>query len=93
MSDRQAVAGVVARERPAGICHYCRVTEEQVDGDRIRWLGTKRTVCSQPGCIRKFDIDIDREIARQRQTKRKRTPAEIHALKIEERRSRRGASR
>jgi hypothetical protein len=93
VSDRQAIAANVAQSWQPGFCHYCGVTEEQVDGDHIRWLGAKRTVCSQPGCIRRFNSDIDRAIARIRQTQRKRTPADIHALKIEERRARRRASR
>lgn len=91
--ERSAIAVKLARDWPEGICRYCAIAEERVDGDRIRWLGRRRTVCNQPGCVRKFGLDIDRAEKADRRAKRKRTPAEIHELILDEKRRKRPASR
>lgn len=92
-AERQAAAAAVARDWPEGVCHFCGVTAEQVDGDRIRWLGQRRTVCSQPGCVRRLWLAVDQEERRTHQARRKRTPADIHQLKLAEAKARRRASR
>lgn len=81
MNERAAV--LVASSWPAGVCHFCGLTEEHVDGDRVRWFNTSRTVCSQPGCIRQFGFEIDRWELRHRRP-RKLSPADVHELIREE---------
>lgn len=78
---------------PAGVCHYCGITDADVDGDRIGWLTPARCVCNQFACRRKFE-NAKRELARDlRQATRKRTPAEIHELKTKERAAKRRRNR
>jgi hypothetical protein len=63
-----------------GRCRFCGITEDQIDGDRHRWLGDSRTVCAKPACIRAHYAEADRRKFEDRQRNRKRTPAEIHEL-------------
>jgi hypothetical protein len=83
----------VTRSWPSGVCHFCGVLDEQVDGDRIRWADAHRSVCNQPGCLRRFRIEVDREGQRLRAANRRRTPAEVHEQIMKERRERRTAAR
>lgn len=69
-----------------GKCRFCKIDETRVDGDRIGWLGVDRTCCTQHGCVRQHWAEIDR--AKRLRRPRKRTPAEIHQLKIAERSTR-----
>jgi hypothetical protein len=69
-----------------GKCRFCKLTEDRVDGDRISWLGSDHTCCSQYSCVRQHWAEIDR--AKRLRTPRKRTPAEIHELKMRERSAR-----
>jgi hypothetical protein len=72
-------AAVLVRQWPAGVCHFCAITDAEVDGDRVRWLDTWRTVCSQPGCIRQFEAAVAQwEFAHR--GPRKMSPAEVHEL-------------
>lgn len=89
----EAVAAAIARDWPSGRCHYCEITDAEVDGDKVSWLGARRTVCSKPGCVARFRADTAREEMRVRPQRRRRTPADIHELKREEARSRRRAAR
>ena len=74
-----------------GVCRFCGITDEQIDGDRVRWLGESRTVCSKPACIRAHYAAVDRRKSEHRQRTRKLSPAEIHALILKKRkRSRQG---
>jgi hypothetical protein len=76
-----------------GICRFCRITEDQIDGDKRSWLGPSRTVCNNPSCVRAHYADRDRVEVAAKKSRRKRTSAEIHQLMIEERRERRRRSR
>lgn len=90
---RERIAAQLALDWPEGVCHYCAIADDQVDGDRIRWLGRRRKVCNQSGCVRRFNADIDRAEPEDRQARRKRTPGDIHLLKMQEKRERRAVSR
>jgi hypothetical protein len=35
-----------------GICSYCRVTDEQVDGNKLSWHDATRTCCSKYACVK-----------------------------------------
>jgi hypothetical protein len=90
---RERIAAELARDWPEGVCHYCTISDDQVDGDRVRWLGRRRKVCNRSICVKRFNVDIDRAEMEDRQVTRKRTPADIHLLKMQEKRERRAASR
>ena len=85
----------VTRDWREGVCHFCGIRDEQVDGDRIRWYDAKRRICSQPGCVRRFQIAVEQEAHRLRRLRRtgKRTPAQVHEQILEERKARRRAAR
>ena len=85
---REWMADAIAASWPAGICHFCGIPDERVDGDRIRWVDSRRAVCSQPGCVRRFGSEVEKALHAAR-PKRKRSPAEVHALILEERRRKR----
>ena len=90
MTDRERVAARLVSRWVSGQCRFCLITDEHVDGDRIRWAGSQRNVCSRSQCMRRFQDEVTRELGRvERAVQRKRTPAEIHALKLEERRAKR----
>jgi hypothetical protein len=89
MTDRNAIGAAIAREWPSGVCHFCDIRDEHVDGDRRCWLGVRQTVCNAPGCVIQFNAAIDRTIAMLRRSRRKRSPGEIHQLQAEERRQKR----
>lgn len=90
MNERLRMAETIQREWRDGVCHYCGVTDAEIDGDRIAWLGRRRRVCNRPGCARQFWGDVDRALARQVQLRpRKKSPAEVHALIQEEKRRKR----
>jgi len=76
-------AAFVSMNWTADECHYCGITDAEVDGDRVRWFNASRTVCSQPGCISQFDVEIARFEQRHRRP-RKLSPAEVHELIREE---------
>ncbi len=76
-----------------GECRFCGVTEDKIDGDKLCWLGPSRTVCNKPGCVRAHYADRDRMAVLARKANRKRTPAEIHAIKLQEARDRRKRNR
>jgi hypothetical protein len=93
MIDRVVVQENVAQAWPAGVCHYCGIADAAVDGDRVCWLGRQRNVCNRVGCVRRFSADVNARVRALDRPKRKRTPAEIHEIKIEERRARRRQQR
>lgn len=76
-----------------GVCRFCSITEDQIDGDKHCWLGPSRTVCNGPPCVRAHYAERDRAELAKKKANRKRTPAEIHQLMIEERRERRRRGR
>lgn len=39
----------------AGVCQYCGVRDELVDGDGLRWHDVARTCCSQHGCVKQYE--------------------------------------
>jgi hypothetical protein len=50
---------VTATPRMPGVCRFCGVTEDQVDGDRLSWLDGTRTCCNKFHC-RKRDANEKR---------------------------------
>ena len=73
---------------PPGVCRFCKVTEDQVDGDKRSWLGKDRTCCSDYGCVRQHWAEVDRAKANARQATRRRSPAEVHRAIIAEQKAR-----
>jgi hypothetical protein len=86
---REAIGAAIARDWPRGVCHFCGIRDEQVDGDRHRWHSSRQDVCSAPGCIVQLNAAIDRAMMLLRRGNRKRSPGEIHRLQQEERRLKR----
>lgn len=76
-------ADFVAMNWTPGMCHFCGITDAEVDGDRVRWFNAWRTVCSKPGCIRQFDAEVARWERRHRAPRRLNS-AEVHELIREE---------
>ncbi len=37
----------------AGVCAYCGVTEEKIDGNKLSWHDNSRICCSKYDCVRK----------------------------------------
>lgn len=73
-----------------GVCRFCKVKEDQVDGDKLSWHCTDRTCCSNYACVRQHWAEIDRaKRIRTTTANRKRTPAEIHQLILDEKRAKR----
>jgi len=62
---------------PSGICRFCKITEEHVDGNKRSWYGKDRTCCSQSACIREHHEELvtirrNVEIEQQRQESARR---------------------
>lgn len=36
----------------AGVCQYCGVTDDQVDGDKLCWHDSNRDCCTRPSCVK-----------------------------------------
>lgn len=74
----------------AGVCRYCHVTDDQVDGDRLRWHDAERTCCSQYACVKQYEraAQITRDFR-----PRRRSPAEVHQQIVAEHRERRRRAR
>lgn len=89
MTAREQVEEAAAAAWPRGVCHFCEVEEDRVDGDRIRWLRVERNVCSQPGCIRAFSAVVERALARLTRRPRKLSPGQVHELILEKERKKR----
>ena len=77
-----------------GICKFCGVTDAQIDGDKLSWFTPERDVCSKFDCRnRHFAAERERKAAAKRARPRRRTPADIHALIIQERAAKRKRAR
>lgn len=76
-----------------GVCRFCGITDDQIDGDKRGWLGPSRTVCNRPSCIRAHYAERDRAEGEDAKKRRKRTPGEIHQFMLEERREKRRRAR
>jgi hypothetical protein len=74
----------------SGICEFCGITDDEVDGDRIAWVDFQRNCCSKSACVRARNEKIRRQRAQRPQ---RRTPADIHALKIQEAKAKRARYR
>lgn len=86
--NRASAAALLTRHWVAGVCHFCGVGEDEIDGDRLRWYDGSRAVCSRPGCIRQFADLVDRA-AQPVPRPRRLSPGEVHARIMEERRRKR----
>jgi hypothetical protein len=79
-----------------GRCRFCRCTEDNPcrvpGGDTCAWYLKTRDVCTAPACITAYHAQQARLVAQTSRTK-KRTPGQIHALMLEEKRARRRAAR
>ncbi len=85
-----------ARPPFTGKCRFCGCgsSEDEASacntvGGKCHWFDFERTVCSAERCVRAFGQERAKLKA---ERNRKRTPAEIHALMMEERKSRRRKS-
>jgi hypothetical protein len=68
-----------------GVCQFCRVTDDEVDGNKLSWHNTARNCCSRYACVSRYKEQI-RRARRDFQSKtRKKTPAEICELQRQER--------
>ena len=80
----------------AGQCRFCHCTEADPcripGGDTCAWYIASRDVCTAPGCITAYHAQQNR-LAAQTSRTRKRTPAQIHALIMEEKRTKQRAYR
>jgi hypothetical protein len=79
---------------PAGTCRFCGCTEAKPcklpDGESCWWLLASRNCCTAPACISAYYAAREgAALQAWRARPRKRTPAQIHALKLEERRAKR----
>jgi hypothetical protein len=93
VTERERMAANLAARWPDGQCHYCLITAEHVDGDRIWWTNRRRNVCSRSQCVRRFWADVARAEQAVLRPRRKLTPAEVHARILAKRRGSRAASR
>jgi hypothetical protein len=50
----------------AGVCQFCSVTDDQVDGDRLRWHDAGRTCCSKYACTKQFHNRVRARAAKPR---------------------------
>lgn len=94
MNERERAIAVLTAAWVRGECHYCHVRDAEVDGDKIAWFRPERDLCNQYGCRRRFEsavMQVQIRMAPRRPPKR--TPAEIHELKMQERRDARRRSR
>jgi hypothetical protein len=80
----------------AGVCCFCHCTEDDPcripGGDFCSWYLASRDVCTAPGCITAYHAKQNL-LAAQTSRVKKRTPGQIHALMMEEKRTRRRAYR
>lgn len=70
---------------PPGRCRFCGATDAEVDGDRLSWLDQERTCCTKYDCRNKHFAELRRKPARPR----RRTPADVHQLILQERAAKR----
>ena len=82
---------------PAGVCRFCHCSEANPctlpTGDACGWFDAERTVCTAPACLNAYFAESRRKASDAAAKFRKRTPAEIHALKKEEKNARQRAYR
>lgn len=60
MSQDNRIAPRLPGQPPptSGICRFCKITEDRVDGNTRSWYGPDRTCCSLPVCIRRHHQEI-----------------------------------
>lgn len=77
----------------AGRCRFCGCTEDNTcrlpNSEPCGWLVRTQDVCNAPRCIRAWQAEQASKAAAEKLRTRRRTPAEIHQLILEERRARR----
>ena len=92
MNTRERAEELVVREWPADVCHYCGCTEDNAcrlpNGDPCGWLRWGR-VCNAPNCIRAFQAEVERLVARLSRRPHKRTPGEVHQQILDDARAKR----
>jgi hypothetical protein len=72
----------------SGVCQFCKVTDDQVDGNKLSWHNGARNCCSRYDCVKKYYAQLKRARQRFQSETRKRTPGEIYELQKQERRDR-----
>ncbi len=66
------------------VCRYCGCTEEDActlpTGDPCSWYEATRTVCTNPGCVRKFEAvkAENRAKAAREKAERRMSSADVH---------------
>ncbi|HVJ09306.1 MAG TPA: hypothetical protein VM554_13070 [Acidisarcina sp.] len=67
-----------------GTCRFCSCSEESPCSwhrqEGPYWVNTQRNCCTAPGCIRARERELAARNQAARDIKRRRTPAEVHAL-------------
>jgi hypothetical protein len=77
----------------AGICEFCKITDDEIDGCRISWLDSSRTCCNKFACRKQHEQKIAAEKTARMRAARRRTPGEIHQLIKEEAKAKRARYR
>jgi hypothetical protein len=81
----------------AGTCRFCGCTPESPcrirGGDNCVWMDDTRTVCTGEKCQIRYYAEMRRLEAEALHRTKKRTPARIHELKMEEKRKKQRAYR
>lgn len=81
----------------AGKCIYCGCTPERActlpNGDGCAWRDRLRICCTAPACLRAYAADQRAYERRVRAASRRRTPAEVHAAMMAERKDARRRAR
>lgn len=101
MDRKYLEASVTPRAKFTGVCRFCGCSSAEDEaracttptGDPCHWFDFERTVCSNPPCTRRFEAERAQFKADRAVRDRKRTPAEIHRLKLQEARDRRKQAR
>jgi hypothetical protein len=71
-----------------GVCQFCAVTDDQVDGDKLCWHDGRHTCCSRYACVKRYKAQLRQKHREWVAAGRKRSPAEIYELQQKERRDR-----
>lgn len=85
------------RPKFTGVCRFCGCGAAEDEskacttptGDPCHWHDYQRTTCSNPPCVRAWETWYKNFKDERKEKNRKRTPAEIHALILQERKDRR----
>lgn len=87
---------MTARAKFTGVCRFCGCSSSEDEanacntaGGKCHWFDFERTVCSAEPCVREFGRERAKFKAERKERDRKRTPGQVHAMILQERRDRR----